>query len=182
MLVPLRARKTLAFVSLVALVLTTACADSGDANIVESCSGQVLRARPKDPGQPGPWPVGALTTTLGGIRTEVWFPAVPGSQKGRDPVVYDVRDHIPEKDRGKVPEDQNPLQVCACFRDLPLDTSSGPYPDRRLHPRHGGLPHPEPRERHPLGEPRLRGGRVRSPGHRVQGPRDLRELPARSGR
>lgn len=120
--------KTLAFVSLVALVLTTACADSGDANIVESCSGQVLRARPKDPGQPGPWPVGALTTTLGGIRTEVWYPAVPGSQKGRDPVVYDVRDHIPEKDRGKVPEDQNPLQVCACFRDLPLDTSSGPYP------------------------------------------------------
>ncbi len=116
---------TLVFATLAGLA---GCADTGAPNIVESCSGQVLRARPKDPGAPGPWPVGALTTTLGGIRTEVWYPAVPGSQNGHDPVTYDIREHIPEKDRSKVSDAENPLQICDCYRDLPLDGASGPYP------------------------------------------------------
>lgn len=120
-------RVTAALIAL-AWLSASGCADSGSANIVESCDGQVLRARPKDPGQPGPWPVGALTTTLGGIRTEVWYPARPGSEQGRDPVIYDVRDHIPEADRAKVSDAESPPQVCACYRDLPLDTASGPYP------------------------------------------------------
>ena len=82
----------------------------------------------RPPEHAGPWPVGALTTTLGNVTTEVWYPAKQGSDKGKARVVYDIREHLPEADLEAIPEDHNPRQVGDCYRDLPLDEEAGPYP------------------------------------------------------
>jgi hypothetical protein len=97
--------------------------------ITEGCKGQKLREGiSDDPGEPGPWPVGAVTTTLGGIPAEVWYPAKQGSQVGKKLVSYDIREHLPDADFDKIPEANNPTQACDCYRDLPLDEEAGPYP------------------------------------------------------
>lgn len=106
-----------------------ACGGSGgDGDLVTGCPGQSLRRNPTDLAAAGPWPVGAITTTVAGIRTEVWYPAVPRSEQGRAPVVYDIRDHLPAADVPKVSDAENPIQQCACYRDLPVDGAAGPYP------------------------------------------------------
>ncbi len=97
--------------------------------LVEGCPGQQLREGiPEDLTAPGPWPVGAVTTMLGGITTEVWFPAIPGSDTGGNELIYDFRDALPASERGLIPDDRNPVQTCDCYRDLPLDEDAGPYP------------------------------------------------------
>lgn len=102
--------------------------DSGSdtGTLLQGCSGQILRKIPLDLGAPGPWPVGALTTTVGKMRTEIWYPATPGSESAADRVKYDIRDHLP--DPSKVSEEENPIQTCDCYRDLPIDDQAGPYP------------------------------------------------------
>ena len=92
------------------------------------CSGQALQALPPDPSARGPWPVGARTVTLAGLTTEVWYPAVLGSDSGATPAVYDPREHLPPADAAKIPDADNPWQTCDCVRDLPLDGAHGPYP------------------------------------------------------
>lgn len=100
--------------------------DTDVSPIVDGCEGQKLREIPADLGAEGPWPVGALTTVLNGITTEVWYPAAPGSEVGKDKIIYDIREHIP--DPSAVSDEENPIQECNCYRDLPLDTEAGPYP------------------------------------------------------
>lgn len=93
-----------------------------------ACADRVTLPVPLDPQQPGPWPVGARTLQLGGLTTEVWYPAVPGSEAGLPTATYDIRKHLAEADAAKISDAANPLQQCNCVRDLPVDTSRGPYP------------------------------------------------------
>ncbi|RMG93681.1 MAG: hypothetical protein D6705_18015 [Deltaproteobacteria bacterium] len=91
------------------------------------CNGQSLLPRPA-PDLPGPWPVGVRTASIGRLTVEVWYPALPGSEAGASPEVYDIRKALPESEQGKIPDDDNPWQTCACYRDLPPDDAHGPYP------------------------------------------------------
>lgn len=93
-----------------------------------ACDGRETLPVPLDPGQRGPWPVGAQTLTMGGLTTEIWYPAQPGSQAGLPTATYDIRKHLAEADAAKISDAVNPLQQCDCYRDLPIDTSHGPYP------------------------------------------------------
>jgi hypothetical protein len=95
---------------------------------IEGCAGAKLLTTGTDPGARGAWPVGARTVTIAGLTTEVWYPAVIGSQAGKDRVKYDIREHLPDADAQKIPDADNPLQDCDCHRDLPLDEAHGPYP------------------------------------------------------
>jgi hypothetical protein len=92
------------------------------------CDGASFRELPDDPGQRGPWPVGARTITADGLTFEAWYPAEPGSQQGVDPLSYDIRDQLPASEASKIPDAENPLQLCDCYRDLPPDLRFGPYP------------------------------------------------------
>ncbi len=97
--------------------------------VVDGCAGQKLRdGIPTDLAEDGPWPVGSITTMLGGVVTEVWYPAEQGSQVGKDKVVYDMREHLPADDAKKIPDDHVPTHSCNCYGKLPLDEQAGPYP------------------------------------------------------
>ncbi|MGZ3423242.1 MAG: alpha/beta hydrolase family protein [Polyangiales bacterium] len=92
------------------------------------CSGDSMLPVPADPSLRGPWAVGARTITLGGLRTEVWYPARPGSASGKTKLRYDIREHLPASERTKITDEKNPWQDCDCYADLPLDDAHGPYP------------------------------------------------------
>jgi hypothetical protein len=106
----------------------------GDTPVAEApgCDSAKLLAVPSDPGLPGPWPVGAKTVKLktsGGDETlEVWYPGQLGSDAGKAQATYDLSLTIPPSDRTKIPAAENTPQTCNCFRDLPIDTTHGPYP------------------------------------------------------
>ena len=95
---------------------------------VEGCAGAVLCEVPEDPAAPGPWAVGARTVEVEGYTVEVWYPAKHGSQKGKSPIVYDIRRLLPISERTKIPAEDNPWQDCDCYSNLPLDDQHGPYP------------------------------------------------------
>ncbi len=80
----------------------------------------------------GPWPVGVKTAmlTLSGVSmpVEVWYPATLGSDSGKSQETYDLRSWLPKGQASMIPDSANKLAVCNCYRDLPLDTSHGPYP------------------------------------------------------
>lgn len=92
------------------------------------CDGIPLLAVPDDPAETGPWPVGVRTTMLGELTAEVWYPATPGSEAGADTERYDIRLALPEREQGKISDEDNPWQPCDCYRDLPIDDAHGPYP------------------------------------------------------
>jgi fermentation-respiration switch protein FrsA (DUF1100 family) len=98
--------------------------------LVDGCAGQKLREGiPSDLSARGPWPVGAVTTTLGGVRAEVWYPGQIGSDAQKPDVIYSLEDQLPDSEKGKIkPEARSPRQVCDCKRGLPLDAEAGPYP------------------------------------------------------
>ncbi len=90
--------------------------------------GSKLFETPVNPAARGPWPVGARTLDIGGVATEVWYPAEYASDAGVAQVTYDIRLWLPEADQAKIPDADNTPQLCDCYRDLPLDTQRGPYP------------------------------------------------------
>ncbi|APR75357.1 Putative lipoprotein signal peptide [Minicystis rosea] len=92
------------------------------------CEGRKLLTVPEDPAKTGPWAVGARTITVAGYKTEVWYPAEVGSEAGKEKIRYDIREQLPDADKNKIPDADNPWQVCNCYRDLPLDGAHGPYP------------------------------------------------------
>lgn len=94
---------------------------------VERCGSTVFEV-PEDPSARGPWPVGARTLDVGGVTTEVWYPAEIGSDRGQEPLVYDIRKWLPASEQSKIPDADNPWQTCDCYQELPLDTGRGPYP------------------------------------------------------
>ncbi|MCB9587079.1 MAG: hypothetical protein H6718_16895 [Polyangiaceae bacterium] len=93
----------------------------------ERCGSKLFEIS-EDPGERGPWPVGARTLDVGGVTTEIWYPAEYASERGQESVVYDLRNWLPDAEQGKIPDEDNPWQACDCYRDLPLDTGRGPYP------------------------------------------------------
>lgn len=95
---------------------------------VPGCDGATLLINPDNPSMGGPWPVGARTVMIGALRTEVWYPAMPGTDESLSAKVYDVREHLPDGEKDKIPDEYNPWQVCDCFSDIPLDHERGPYP------------------------------------------------------
>jgi len=107
---------------------TSAGSDDTTGGAAAGCEGVSLLANPTDTSLPGPWPVGARTVTIDDLQVEVWYPAAIGSEAGMDPVVYDIREQLPDSEQGKISDDDNPWQPCACWRDLPVDVEHGPYP------------------------------------------------------
>jgi hypothetical protein len=102
--------------------------DSDSGGAAMGCDGASLLPLPDDVAAPGPWPVGAKTVTVAERTTEIWYPAVPGSEAGLEAARYDLRLLLPEAEQGKIPDEANPFQGCDCYRDLPLDDAHGPYP------------------------------------------------------
>jgi Chlorophyllase len=92
------------------------------------CDGAKLLAVPTDLAARGPWAVGARTVEIAGLPTEVLYPAQIGSESGKAKASYDIRDHLPDAEKAKIPDAENPLQACDCFRDLPIDAAHGAYP------------------------------------------------------
>ena len=112
---------------------TTAASESegtsgGDEGRTEGCDGAPLLPVPADPALRGPWAVGARTVTIADRTTEIWYPAAPGAEAGKEPAIYDIRLHLPAEEQGKIPDEANPWQACDCYRDLPIDAAHGPYP------------------------------------------------------
>ncbi len=95
---------------------------------IAGCDGATLLSSPDDPAKPGPWPVGARTVRVGRLTVEVWYPATIGSEAGKPPIRYDIREALNPSQRTTIPDADNPWQDCDCFRDLPLDAAHGPFP------------------------------------------------------
>ncbi|MGM0576111.1 MAG: alpha/beta hydrolase family protein [Myxococcota bacterium] len=111
------------------LLLLAACDGDSPPATMAACGEATLLETPEDPGEPGPWAVGALTTTVGRLTVEVWYPAPADSvDVGAAQVRYDVREALPPSEREAIPDADNPWQVCDCYRALPLDAERGPYP------------------------------------------------------
>lgn len=105
----------------------TPAGSAGSGSLV-GCDGATLLPNPSDFAAPGPWPVGVKTVMVNGLRTEVWYPAPPGSDSGKSPERYDIRAELAPSEAAKISDADNPWQSCDCTRDLPLDTAHGPYP------------------------------------------------------
>lgn len=126
-------------VSLVfSLFALSACSGPGQIKIPPAsssvdCSQSTTLEVPSDPAEHGPWPVGAKTVQLSNghgklLRTEIWYPAVLGSESGLEKEKYQLKQFLPAADAAKIPDSVNTLQDCDCYRDLPLDSTHGPYP------------------------------------------------------
>ncbi|AKF04668.1 Putative lipoprotein signal peptide [Sandaracinus amylolyticus] len=102
--------------------------DAGATSV--GCEASTRLAVPDEPEARGPWPVGVRTVTVGRLTVDVWYPAQLGSETGVAPATYDVRDWLPESQRGDavIPDADAPIQTCDCHRDLPIDAEHGPYP------------------------------------------------------
>jgi len=96
--------------------------------VVPGCGESQIYEPPTDLTAPGTWAVGARTTTVSGYRTEIWYPAAWGSEAAASRVAYDIREHLPDAEKDKIPDAENPLLPCDCYRDLPVDSDHGPYP------------------------------------------------------
>ncbi len=107
---------------------TTTAGTTGTPGGAMGCDGATLLENPGDTSLQGPWPVGVRTVDIDGLTVEVWYPATPGTDGGVDPVVYDIRDALPDSEVGKVSDEMNPWQPCDCYRDLPIDSANGPFP------------------------------------------------------
>ena len=109
------------------------------------CMGQNLLPSPSDPSLPGPWKVGVKTVHVDRDQTkymgkqltvEVTYPAAAGSEAGKMPATYDTRDWLPKnatQGAGFTPiaDSESPAVTplgLSIFRDLPIDTTHGPYP------------------------------------------------------
>lgn len=112
----------------VCILLTAATGCSAAA-----CKGQEgLLANPSDPSATGPYPVGralgAIEVSKGrSITVEVWYPATPGSEKGKETFGYDIREHVPPKQQNLLKDAANvTYQACNCFESLPIATGVFP--------------------------------------------------------
>jgi len=89
-----------------------------------ACGVTKLRAIPVDPSVRGPWAVGSRTVTVGTLKTEVWYPAVPGSEAGKAKDWIDTREYMPESD----PVATDPIFQIDSYKNLAIDSGYGPYP------------------------------------------------------
>src|SRR4249919_3928716 len=91
------------------ILLVVACSSSDSAPPpTTGCDGASLLPVPSDPAARGPWAVGVRTVAVGDLRTEVWYPASPGSDAGKETARYDIRTALPPAEAAKIPDDENP--------------------------------------------------------------------------
>ena len=108
-------------------VMMLACdggSSSSSGGQTTACSDIQLRNIPIDPSVRGPWPVGSRTVSVSGLTTEVWYPAVPGSETGKTKDWIDTRQYMPDSD----PDANDPNFQINSYAGLPLDAEYGPYP------------------------------------------------------
>ena len=74
----------------------------------------------------GPYPVGVTEITTGPTPISVFYPALEGSQDGKAPATYDLRDWLPRADAAKVAG--LPAFDMAATHDLPPAANGGPFP------------------------------------------------------
>ena len=108
--------------------ILTGC-DSGSSSSSSSggastCGTTKLRAIPVDPSVRGPWTAGSRTVTVGTLKTEVWYPAVPGSEAGKTKDWIDTREYMPDSD----PVATDPIFQINSYKNLAVDSGYGPYP------------------------------------------------------
>lgn len=119
------------------LLMYTLLSSAATANAAACQDQRGLLANPPDPSARGPYPVsrvlGKIDVADGrfglkrALTVEVWYPAVPGSEKGKDAFGYDIREHIPPKQRAMLKDAANvTYQTCDCFEDLPVAVGSFP--------------------------------------------------------
>ena len=105
---------------------------SSSSTDISGCGATKLLKPSDDLTAPGPWTVGVKTAQLsmtGGMRpVEIWYPAQPGSQSGKSQATYDPGSWLPASEEAKIPASGKITQTCNCYRDLPVDSSHGPYP------------------------------------------------------
>jgi hypothetical protein len=88
-----------------------------------------LLASPDDTSMRGPWPVGEKTVKFGRFTAvEIFYPAQPGSQMGKEELKQDFREFLPMSERMKVPDAEATVAGAGTYRDLPIDADHGPYP------------------------------------------------------
>lgn len=94
------------------------------------CSLSQLPQMPIDPSERGPFVVGSRTVTIGDMKCQMWYPAVNGSEAGKEVKVIDLHDlqeYMPDVLVGENPDDY-PKVVTDFYIDLPLDNTHGKYP------------------------------------------------------
>ena len=98
------------------------------AELQASCDASSMLSVSSNPAESGPWVVGSRTITIDGLTTEVFYPAVSGSQYGQPLKSWDVRQFLPDSEAAKLPDEVSFRECETCYADLPLDTQHGPYP------------------------------------------------------
>jgi len=106
----------------VAFIAVTLHITASDASA--ACSGVKMRTVPTDPKATGPWPVGSKSVTIAKLSAEVWYPATPGSEAGKEKDSYCMLDYITGMS-GTRAEHTWPMNS---YRDLPIDSAYGKYP------------------------------------------------------
>lgn len=96
----------------------------GGGGTTNACDDIQLRAIPVDTSSTGPWCVGSRKTTVSGLVTQIWYPAVPGSEAGKSKDWINTREYIPESN----PDPDDPKFQMNAYDGLALDTAYGPYP------------------------------------------------------
>lgn len=89
-----------------------------------ACGDISLRTVSSDTSVQGPWPAGSRTVKVNGLTTEVWYPAVPGSEAGKAKDWIDTKEYLPDSN----PDAKDPKFQIDSYDGLPLDTEYGPYP------------------------------------------------------
>jgi hypothetical protein len=103
----------------------------GTGGVIETppgCEAMSLPEIPEDTRSVGPFAVGAKTVKVGDLTVEVFFPAKAGSEGSKAKKQFDIREHLPDSEMGKIPDTRAPIQTCECYDELPLDSEHGPYP------------------------------------------------------
>ena len=83
---------------------------------------------PSDPSEKGPFTVGARTLKIGRLGVEVWYPMAAPDGKSTTPKIYDIREHLPDRDMNKIPDAEEPFQVCDCVDNGQPELESGQFP------------------------------------------------------
>lgn len=108
----------------------TTAAQTTSATTVAPTTTAAAPSGPRAYAEPGPYPVGVIELPVAdGRPMTVWYPAVPGSEVGKERATYDMRDFLPPEDLAKVaglpPEETSFIENA--FADLP-GAQDGPFP------------------------------------------------------
>jgi predicted dienelactone hydrolase len=121
------------FVVALAIAASSACASetggtaaSVEAKTVRPPAAQMTGDEASAYAGPGPYPVGVTEITSGPTPISVFYPALAGSQAGKAPATYDLRDWLPRADAAKVAG--LPDFAMAAESDLPPAADGGPFP------------------------------------------------------